>query len=189
MTRMTAALVAAMMMLLLSGCAGDSGAAGVATLGGESDGAADDAEEQDLEEQMLEFTQCMRDNGVDMPDPEINEDGGVSFKRGSGSGAGPMGADREAVQDAMEACQHLRPEGGGQFSPEDRAEMQDQMLALAQCMRDHGVDMPDPDVTGEGGFRMGGPDGVDMDDPEVQEAFEECRDEADLPGRGMRGGS
>ncbi len=33
------------------------------------------------------------------------------------------------------------------------------MLAFAACMREHGVDMPDPDLSGGGGggFRIGGP--------------------------------
>ena len=97
---------------------------GVATLGDsgdssdeESDG-ADPTSEEDLEEQALEFAQCMRDNGVpDFPDPQVNGDGGMIM--GGPGGAGDF--DQEAVEKAMEACEDLRPQGGGNFSEEDRA--------------------------------------------------------------------
>ncbi len=48
------------------------------------------------------------------------------------------------------------------------------MLEYARCMRDEGVDMPDPDFSQGGGFiGMGGD--VDPDDPDFRAADEVCR--------------
>jgi hypothetical protein len=55
-------------------------------------------------------------------------------------------------------------------------------------MRDHGIDMPDPDFSGGGAFQIGG-EGVDPAAPDFQAADEECRPilEDILPGRGGAG--
>jgi hypothetical protein len=46
------------------------------------------------------------------------------------------------------------------------AEELDKMRQQAKCMREHGIDMPDPDPTGKGGVSLGGP----ADDPAKFEA-------------------
>jgi hypothetical protein len=175
------ALVAVLaLMTSLTACGSDSEEPDVATLNGTDDNGGDGSEnggdEKDLEEQALEFAQCMRENGVpDFPDPEV-EDGRIQMRVGGSAGGGEL--DQEAVEQAMQACEDLAPRGGGNFSEEDRQEMQDAMLEYAQCMRDNGYDMPDPDFSGEGGmFRMEG----EPDDPAFQKAQEACEDK--LPGR------
>ena len=179
------ALVAGLALAVsLSACGDDKeDDPGVATLDGSSDddgGDADDGgealSEEELEEQALEFSQCMRENGVpEFPDPQI-EDGRIKMKIGGPDGGGQL--DPEAMDQAQEACEDLAPRGGGNFSEEDRQEMQDAMLAYAQCMRENGYDMPDPDFSGgDGMFRMEG----EPEDPAFQQAQEACEDE--LPGR------
>jgi hypothetical protein len=145
----------------------------------ESDGADTTANEGDIEEQMLEFAQCMRDNGVpDFPDPQVNGDGGIIM--GGPGGDGNADLDREAVEKAMEACEDLQPQGGGNFSEEDRQEMQDAALEHAQCMRENGVpDFPDPTFNGDGA--MIELDGIDPESPAFKEAQEAC--EGMLPNR------
>ena len=178
------ALVAALALTMsVTACGADAEEPGVATLndtdGGSGEDGADGEEagsEKDLEEQALEYAECMRENGVpDFPDPQI-EDGGIRMQIG-----GPDGElDPEALDQANEVCQDLAPRGGGNFSEEDRQEMQDAFLEYAQCMRDNGYDMPDPQFGegGEGGmFRMRG----EPDDPAFQKAQEACEDK--LPGR------
>jgi len=77
-------------------------------------------------------------------------------------------------------------DGAGASSKPDPADFQEALLAYAQCMRDHGVDMPDPDADsggikvearpgtggGAGGTtdKIGGPD-----DPTFKSAFEACK--------------
>ena len=96
---------------------------------------------------MLEFAECMRDHGVDMPDPQFDGDGG-------GGGMIEMTADPddEGFEEAQEACQPILEDAMGEIEldPEQEAEMREQLLEFAECMRDHGIDMPDP-VFGEDG--------------------------------------
>jgi hypothetical protein len=174
------ALVAALALTMsVTACGEDSDDPGVATLDGSDDGGDDGGEagdEEDLEEQALAFSECMRENGVpDFPDPVI-EDGRIQMRIGGPDGGGEL--DPEAMEAAQEACQDLAPRGGGNFSEEDRQEMQDAFLEYAQCMRENGYDMPDPDFEGDGGlFRMEG----EPDDPAFQKAQAACEDT--MPGR------
>jgi hypothetical protein len=74
-------------------------------------------------------------------------------------------------------------------SPEEEAEMQDKMTEMAQCMRDRGHDMPDPEVDG-GRVTMeaGSEEGDGGPPPEPDEEFdadmEECSEEAGMEGPG-----
>jgi hypothetical protein len=134
---------------------------------------------QDPEEAVLRFAQCMRQHGVDMPDPKVDGDGhfSISFR-----GSGPRGRNDAAFQRAQTACQHLLPRQGKPPSREQQAQMQDQLVKFAQCMRAHGVDMPDPDFSNGGGgvTFIGGPGKIDPDDPAFQRAQEACK--SFLPG-------
>jgi hypothetical protein len=58
-------------------------------------------------------------------------------------------------------------------SEEEQAELEDAFLEYAQCMRDHGIDFPDPEFNGDGAVAIRG--GGDPDDPEFQAAEEACR--------------
>lgn len=109
-------------------------------------------------ERMLEFAQCMRDHGVDMPDPEPG--GPVQLRV-------PPGPEGEA---AMEACRHLAPNGGE--APEYDADGMAALRDFTECMRENGVDMPDP--AADGALSM--PEGVNPQGPEVQDAMEQCRE-------------
>lgn len=174
------ALVAALSMTLAA-CASGDGGDGVASLGGdEGTGEASASPSVDPEEALAEFGDCMRENGIeDFEDPVIGEDGGIQIGVGGpaeGSDGPPSEEDREELQQAMEACNDLLPQDlgpGGDISEEDQAAMQDALLEFAQCMRDHGIDFPDPEFTDGGAMQQIG-DGVDPNDPEFQEAEEAC---------------
>ena len=134
--------------LLLAACGGGQGAAGIASL--QEDPAAGDgsstttAAAVDPEQAALDFAACMREHGVDMPDPEIDPaGGGLAFGftvQGEASGEGPDDAQMRLMQEADEACRHFLEGVVQEFERPDMAEMQDQMLAFSQCMRDHGID-------------------------------------------------
>ena len=150
--------------------------------------------EVDAEEALLAFAACMRDQGVEMADPEIGADGNLRLDfRGLAQGD----LDREAIQVARAECADLMEGVAQRFQPQDRTAIEDQLLAYASCMRDNGVDMPDPDFSsaptpGQGG---GGPfASLDREDPTFVAANEICLAEfgGDLPfrpgGRGPGGG-
>lgn len=89
--------------------------------------------------QLRAYAKCMRENGVDMPDP--NGDGVISapaLKVGS-----PESKKAEA---AAEKCRTLLPAGGGAEPPKMSPEDLEKMRALSRCMRENGVpSYPDPD--------------------------------------------
>ncbi len=156
----------------------------------DSDGNAGtgNATDQTDEELALEFAQCMRDEGVDFPDPTINADGSVEFFGGQG-GAGAQAAgidpDDPAVTDAFETCGEILE--GASFLPGagiDQSELEDTLLEFTQCLRDLGFDVDDPDLSngfgpgaGGGGGGAGGLFGPNFDpqDPANQDAIQECQ--------------
>ncbi|MFC4563790.1 hypothetical protein ACFO4E_18170 [Nocardiopsis mangrovi] len=136
--------------LLLTGC----GATGGSEEGsGGSAGGVTGASSADREEALLEYTECMRDNGVDMPDPD--PDGGALE-------ALEMNETTEA---ALEECEDLMPVNPDAPSEEEQHE---RALALAECMRENGIDVPDPQP-GQG-LQLTQGDGSD----EQREASAEC---------------
>lgn len=136
----------------------------------------------DPQEAMLAYVECMRDHGVDMPDPEFTGDGGVIMRAGGTAGAdddGPTvvgGPGDPAFAEAQAACGSLMEGMARDLDPEQVAQAQAEALAFAQCMRDHGVDMPDPQFSADGGMSIaiGGPDGPRIDPDAMQEAQEAC---------------
>jgi hypothetical protein len=183
--RLTRTLLAILAVGTLAACGGGGGGDddGVASLGTDEtpadDGGGDDGDDEptaaEREDAMLEFTECMREHGVDMPDPDTGGGGGpVIMRREAGSAA-----DEEAFEEAQEECGSIMEDAFGdrpQRDPEEEAEMQDNALAYAQCMRDHGIDFPDPDFS-EGGMAMRLGDGIDPEDPDFIEAEEACQPE------------
>lgn len=140
----------------------------------------------DRTEQLRQFAQCMRDHGVDVPDPES----GRIFVPGGGGGGGARGFDRDnpAFAEALTACRDKLPNGGE--PPKLNAEQIEQFRQFAQCMRDHGVNVPDPNADGTLQFGPGrGLGQIDPRDPTVQTAFTACRDKLSGFRLGIQGGS
>jgi hypothetical protein len=130
--------------------------------GGADDGATAEADKGDAAHAAaLKHARCMRTNGVDMPDPKVNERGVVLT-----SGRGP--GDEAATEAAERACRHLRPRVP-QLSVEERQELADRALRFDRCMREHGVDLPAPRPDGG----RDAPD-VDPDDPTFLAATKAC---------------
>lgn len=213
-SRATFRLLPLMVVLaLLAACGGANAAAdeGLATLeepsqSGES-ATTTTASAADVEEAALAFSQCMRDEGVtDFPDPQFSEGGGGVTLEGPDGENGGIEFQSDEVQAAFEACSEVLEgaafgPGGGNF---DLTELQDNLLAMAECLRDQGLDVDDPDLSnfgpaagrpepteggtdeGERTFTAAVPifGDLDMEDPEVQAAMETCQEEVGFgPGR------
>lgn len=202
--------LAAVALLALSACGGSSSTAGVAsadevetlesgrdagaqpgagegaqaaapTDGDQSGPAADEAEPapDTFEDALLQFTRCLREQGLDVDDPDLS------------GGGRPGGILRDLqrndpeVQAAFQACRSLLEGQRREFTPEQQAERQDQLIEFAKCLRSQGLEVDDPDFSGSGpgagGRGIFGPNSLDQDDPEVAAALEACQDE--LPGR------
>lgn len=155
------------------------------------------------EQAALDFAACMRDAGIDFPDPTVDADGNPVFDRALRAGAeGGIDPRSGEFRSAIETCQELtegftfgRGPGGV-----DQTALQDAMLPYTECLRDEGLDVGDftfgggPAAGGDGdsggdgagqgqrGDRGGDPAdriasvlGIDADDPAAAAALETCQ--------------
>jgi hypothetical protein len=170
MRRLLLVVPALMLMLGTAVACGDSSddGEGVASADGtETDGGSTtDIEQLSDEEQAQAFVDCMREQGIDMPDPDPNGEGGLLNLQ-------ELDVPREELRPALDACREFSPFGGDSGEPMD-PEVLAQMTEFAQCMRDNGIDMPDPNPNGGFATDEGLP--FDPEDPEVQAALEACQD-------------
>lgn len=157
-------------VLVLGACGGGPSNDGVATAnnGAGSEPSASGSPSADARDAQLRYAQCMRENGIDVPDPEPGEPVRIT---GDGNKV-----SHDKLQAAQKQCQAFLTDGG--VAPEQNdAAAQDAMVKFAQCMREHGVNMPDP-KPGEG-LRI---QNSGADEATVQAAQKECQ--AHLPGGG-----
>jgi len=135
------------------------------------------ATEASEEELALQFAQCMRDEGVDKwPDPATNADGSIDISGGGAVGPGGdvvLGSDE--VQAALPVCGPII--AGASFLPNSgggmTTETQDQFLAFAQCLRNEGVDVSDPDLSNGAAGLLDWE--FDPEDPANAAAIEACQ--------------
>ena len=99
----------------------------------------DDEADLDPEDAMLKFAECMREHGVDMPDPSPG--GGVRMN-GEGLSEDQMEAAQAACQKWMDMAE---PEDGGKELTEEEKQS---FLDMAACMRERGYNFPDPEFDG-----------------------------------------
>jgi hypothetical protein len=161
------AAVAAVVVVALAGC-GKPAAAG-----------STPSSKASAEQAQLQFTRCMRDHGANIQDAKPN-----TGNAGGGFNISVNGGDHGTLDAAMKACEKYMPKAGG--PPPDPAEMQaafDRALKFAQCMRQHGVNMPDPkQASGGMGIMQQGPDSVDPSSKTFQDAQKACEQFFGPPG-------
>ncbi|MBK5287823.1 MAG: hypothetical protein JJE46_05080 [Acidimicrobiia bacterium] len=185
------------------GSSGGTKASGVASLSksdnskSSSSGQAKTADPAAFRKQLLAYAQCMRDNGVDFPDPQFDANGQPQFNRDQGRNFGDL-RNSPAFDKARTACESKQPDFAGQFqrTPAEQAALRKNLLKFAKCMRGKGLDYPDPtfDANGRPQFnRDGAPgnaQGQNRDDPTAQAARQACQQEVggNVGGRGFGGG-
>jgi hypothetical protein len=194
MTRNSILALFTVTALSVAACTSGEGGGDVASLAPTSSDAVGSAEADgsvDAEEAMLAFTQCLRDGGIDIDDPIIDENGNPQLPPIEDQTVVPDGGDFEpdatmkAMDDVMAGCQHHLD--GLTFNATehgDLVDIQDTFVAYAQCMRDHGIDMPDPDFSAGGMIDLSS---ADPSDDGYEEAHGECKEVftgsgIDLPG-------
>ena len=166
--------LAVALILVLAACGGGGDSDGVASLTdttGQTDqdgtagsgGGSAGTNDQERREAELEYARCMREHGVDFPDP-VN--GRFEF-RGTRR-------DEGKLEQAQEACRSiLERVGPPQLDEQQQAELREAALAFARCMREHGVDMPDPTFRDDGGMLQTLPEGAE-NDPKFEDAQRAC---------------
>jgi hypothetical protein len=171
----TAGTLAVALILVLAACGGSDDSGDVASLTdttgqsttdeaqGSDDNGSSAATQEEREEATLAYAQCMREHGVDFPDP-VN--GRLEFRS--------TRADEAKVREAQEACGDiLEAVAPPPLDEEEQAELREATLAFAECMRENGVDMPDPQFR-DGGVLQRMPAGA-RNDPDLEEAQEACQ--------------
>jgi hypothetical protein len=97
----------------------------------------------DLHAAALQVAVCMRGEGFDMPDPTFGSDGTPVFNED------PASRGNAAYEQARAICRKPFNDAwiaSGQ--PNTKAQSTQNLLAFAQCLRAHGVNVPDPGANG-----------------------------------------
>ena len=133
--------------------------------------------EAEARKAMLDYARCMRENGVDMPDPQFN--GGRVTQRG------PQKVDEANMRKADKACASIRERvKPPELSDEQKEEFKQQAIKHSRCMREQGLDFPDPTFDENGGaqvrIRRGA--GLNPESAKFKAAEKACR--SAMPARG-----
>jgi len=179
---LAAAVITATAMIAL---AASPAFAQVATLGSPPPGAeassapADELSEHDA---MLAYAECMRDNGVEVTDPVFDASGnlvgGLDFEGGKVTAA--KDAKNEDFQAASEACGDFLVAFKPAADPALEAEQTEAALRFAVCMREQGLDWPDP--APDGTKFAGAEIKIDKKSAEFQAAYGVCDEALALDG-------
>jgi hypothetical protein len=157
--------VAAALTMALAACGtSDATTPGVASAGGDATASAEPSLSR--EERGLKWAQCMRENGIDVPDPKPGQGVRLTLRPGS----------EQQMEKARAACKEWEPAGGERGGGRN----DERLRAMAACMRENGVEnFPDPE---NGMMRITPEVG---EDPDFDKAREKC--EFDRVGPGPEG--
>lgn len=182
---MRSTIISLALLVLVSACGGSdtSEEARVASIESTTTTSTTSVSDVSGEDQLFEFVDCMRENGVDVPDPVVDSDGNVGFPQD----VDPTDFQGDDVQAAFSDCREFLDFATLGFGDIDLSQLADDLLAFASCMRENDFDLPDPDFSNfeiappdEAG-RVNTPFGIlDLDDPDFQAALDICEDT--LPG-------
>jgi hypothetical protein len=158
--------------LAVAGCGGGNNEpGGVASLdGGKATRAAGGGDQR---QRALAYARCLRQHGIDMPDPKFDAQGRMAMQLPAG-----VGPDDPKFKAAEQACKQYAPSG----EPEQvDPQTQRQMVAYARCMRQHGINIADP-KPGEG-IGVDGEAGVNPNSPKFKAADQACQQYAPQGGQ------
>jgi hypothetical protein len=134
------------LVLAVAACGGGGNSDGVASLTGSDKATATTnanrgkGNSQDKVQAARNWARCMRQHGINLPDPQITADGiGQQL---------PAEVNSPKFKAAEQACRQYQL-GDDQSRPPSAQERQ-QALAFARCMRQHGINLPDPQITVNG---------------------------------------
>jgi len=116
---------------------------------------------------ILRFTKCLRDSGLDVPDPDVDSAGNFKLDFDAGAEFDP---DDPKVKRARKACSKYADAIIQSFDPDDIVTLRDTLVRYAGCLRTNGYPVDDPNFLD--------PDGpfsdVDQSDPAFKRANVAC---------------
>lgn len=167
--------VLALVLGAAAACGGDTSNTGIATAA--TGAAVSPTPSLSHDDMLLNYVKCMRDHGIDMPDPEPGPKG-LTIPEASGPPKGAPGfeANLEKLGVAQQACEGLAPPGWFSDGPQSKEDLENG-LKFAKCMRDHGFDYPDPGTGQDNASRnpRDDPRQQQQSSPQYDAAFLECR--------------
>jgi hypothetical protein len=113
------------------------------------------------EEAALEFTECLRARGVEVEDPKPGQ---TTIELGE--------RNDPTSEKAVAACRRQLGVAGQELSAEEDEEFREGWLAFAKCVREHGVEMGDPEFPGPGKVLL---DRSNAGSPAFEAAREACQ--------------
>ena len=154
--------VVLVLALVASACSDSGGSGEIASLQTDSANTSEDDSNGDVDPEaeseaaMLAFTQCLRDQGIDVDDPTMDADGNMQLPPINIEVPGVVTdpdelPDTSEFEDMIAPCEEHLEGVVSTLSSADTTEIEDMLLAYAECMRDNGVEMPDPDFSSGGG--------------------------------------
>ncbi len=186
-TSLLPVLTSVLAVTLLSACGGDEKDPGVTSLQSStsSPSASASGTAEDSEAELLKYVECLRGQGLDVPDPTVDAEGDLTIGGGNG---GPPNIDQDELAAAQKVCGDVPAGALGGGTDLNGAEFQDAAVKFAACMRKEGIDMADPDFS-QGSVQglTGLFENLDRNDPKVEAATRRCRSVfadagIDLPG-------
>ena len=139
-----------LVLVVLAAALGATASAQVATLGSPAPSASEAPASPAPEGQqaLLDWAGCMREQAVEMDDPRFGLDGELIGGLGKDGVGNKSDAKSEMYQLASEACNDQLAAFKAPPDAEQQAEQAEQLLVWAGCMREQGVDLPDPNADG-----------------------------------------
>lgn len=128
-----------------------------------------DAEEEvtDDEVLMMEFAECLRNEGLEVADPKVDADGNIQFPEIIDEG----GISKE---EWWEVCGPIIERISFDEKEIDRSAQLEQYLEIAACMSEAGFDIGEPTAETLDTWMADLKDTFDWDDPDAQSIIEDC---------------
>ena len=119
--------------LVACGSGDETASTDVPSLGGTATTARTTSTTVNPEKAAQNFVKCLRDEGLEVADPEMGSDGNIDMRSIFESANIQPGSDE--FRTAMDACREFLDNAGFGPSDEDRAQRQEAMLAFTACLR------------------------------------------------------
>ncbi len=122
------------------------------------------------EKMMMQFTECLRNEGLEVVDPIVDADGNIQKPELVEDATVTKGE----WMDAYEVCGEIIENITFEKKEVDRSDQVDFYIDLAACMREEGFDLEDPTAETLDIWMTDFKTTLDWDDPDVEEAYEAC---------------
>lgn len=154
-------LAALASIVALTACGDSSETSSPAPSSGDSSASSATSNAQDTAR--VKLTQCLREQGIDVPD---TEEAGDAFAQLSP-------AERQRMEAAMDGpCQQYASQAFGDTHDPQSQEFLDALTSFTVCLRKNGADVPDPDPNNPFSVLHS----LDQSDPTIAAGLAACQD-------------